>query len=112
PSGDRRGFRSPFPWQLEPSERRTYREERNSSDRWLSEAVAGNCQACIYSPEAHSRGRASFPARLRSRRSPAPLSPSARVSSGFSFVLGSEEKSLVEQVSKGRVGYIPDASFV
>src|SRR5207249_10570621 len=80
---------------------RTYRKRRNSSDRWLSEAVAGNCRAGIFALEAHSRGRASFPARSRSRRSPAPLSPSARVSIGFSFVLGSEERSLGEQVSKG-----------
>src|SRR5436309_11316443 len=63
------------------------------------------------SPRTDSRGRASFPARSRSRRWQAPLSPSARVSIGFSFVLGSEEKSLGEQVSKGRIGYIPDASF-
>src|SRR5207253_8303677 len=99
--GAARSIAGAFPWQLEPSERRTYREARNSSDRWLSEAVAGNCQACIFALEAHSRGRASSPARSRSRRWQAPLSPSTRVSIGFSLCFGSEEKSLGEQVSKG-----------
>src|SRR5207253_11468074 len=97
--------------QLEPSEELTDREARNSSSILLSEVAAENGQACIYALEAHNRGRASFPARSRSHRWQAPLSPSARVSIGFSFVLGSEEKSLGEQVSKGRIGYIPDASF-
>ncbi len=85
PSGDQTGSLSVFPWQLEPSERRTCRAARNSSDRWLSGAAVGNCRAGIFVPEAHSRGRAFSPECLRPRRWQVPLSHAARVSIGFSL---------------------------